>query len=52
MPLQVGNKIARLIGAKDDEVVAADSTSINLFKVLSAALSIAQADHQRKNHSE
>jgi kynureninase len=48
MPLQVGNKIARLIGAKDDEVVAADSTSINLFKVLSAALSIAQADHPEK----
>jgi kynureninase len=48
LPLQVGNKIARLIGAKDDEVVAADSTSINLFKVLSAALSIAQADHPEK----
>jgi kynureninase len=48
MPLQVGNKIARLIGANDDEVVAADSTSINLFKVLSAALSIAQADHPEK----
>ena len=49
MPMKVGNKIARLIGAKDDEVVAADSTSINLFKVLSAALSIAKADHPEKN---
>jgi kynureninase len=49
MPLKVGNKIARLIGAKDNEVVAADSTSINLFKVLSAALSIAKADHPEKN---
>ena len=48
MPLKVGNKIARLIGAKDDEVLAADSTSINLFKVLSAALSIAKADHPAK----
>ena len=48
MPLKVGNKIARLIGAKDNEVVAADSTSINLFKVLSAALSIAKADHPEK----
>ena len=48
MPLKVGNKIARLIGAKDDEVVAADSTSINLYKVLSAALSISQADHPEK----
>jgi kynureninase len=49
LPLKVGNKIARLIGAKDGEVVAADSTSINLFKVLSAALSIAKADHPEKN---
>ena len=49
MPLKVGNKIARLIGAADGEVVAADSTSINLFKVLSAALSIAKADHPEKN---
>ena len=49
MPMKVGNKIAQLIGAKDDEVVAADSTSINLFKVLSAALSIAKADHPEKN---
>jgi kynureninase len=48
MPLKVGNKLARLIGAKNDEVVAADSTSINLFKVLSAALSIAKADHPAK----
>ena len=49
LPLKVGNKIARLIGAKEDEVVAADSTSINLFKVLSAALSIAKADHPQKS---
>lgn len=49
LPLKVGNKIAKLIGAKDDEVVTADSTSINLFKVLSAALSIAKADHPKKN---
>ena len=47
-PLQVGNKIAKLIGVKDDEVVAADSTTINLFKVLSAALSIAHSDHPEK----
>jgi kynureninase len=38
LPLQVGAKIARLIGAEADEVVAADSTSVNLFKVLLAAL--------------
>ncbi len=44
MPRRVGDKIARLIGAGAGEVVATDTTSINLYKVLSAALSIAQAD--------
>ncbi|MDP2222200.1 MAG: kynureninase [Hydrogenophaga sp.] len=44
MPQQVGNKIARLIGAGDNEVVATDSTSINLYKVLSAALNMAAVD--------
>jgi kynureninase len=44
MPLAVGDKIARLLGAGTGEVVAADSTSINLFKVLSAAIHIARAD--------
>lgn len=38
LPLKVGAKIARLIGAEEGEVVAADSTSVNLFKVLLAAL--------------
>lgn len=40
LPLRVGAKIARLIGAEDDEVVACDSTSINIFKLLFAALQI------------
>ena len=44
MPGQVGDKIARLIGAGPGEVVATDSTSVNLFKVLSAAMNIAAAD--------
>ena len=49
LPQQVGNKIARLIGAGDNEVVATDSTSINLYKVLSAALNMAAVDcPQRK----
>ncbi|MEY4977967.1 MAG: Kynureninase [Pseudomonadota bacterium] len=49
LPQAVGNKIARLIGAGAGEVVAVDSTSINLFKVLSAAIQMAQADApQRK----
>ncbi|MGH8758908.1 MAG: kynureninase [Burkholderiales bacterium] len=37
-PQRTGQKIAGLIGAKLDEVIVADSTSINLFKVLVAAL--------------
>ncbi len=38
MPVSVGNKIGRLIGAALGTVVAADSTSVNLTKALSAAL--------------
>lgn len=41
---RVGDKIARLVGAGTGELVVADSTSVNLFKVLSAALAIQQAD--------
>ena len=41
LPQRLGNKIAPLVGAKAGEVVATDSTSINLYKVLSAALHIA-----------
>ncbi|CAM3524900.1 kynureninase [Polaromonas hydrogenivorans] len=40
-PQRLGNKIAQLVGAAPGEVVATDSTSVNLYKVLSAALSIA-----------
>ncbi|MGO8917185.1 MAG: aminotransferase class V-fold PLP-dependent enzyme, partial [Stellaceae bacterium] len=38
LPKRVGDKIARLVGAGPGEVVVADSTSVNLFKVLAAAL--------------
>ena len=44
LPQRVGNKIAQLVGAGENELVVADSTSVNLFKVLSAALRIVQAD--------
>ncbi len=40
LPHRVGGKIARLIGAGEDEVVAADSTSINIFKLLAGALTL------------
>jgi kynureninase len=38
LPRRVGAKIARVVGAGDDEVVVADSTSVNLFKLVLAAL--------------
>jgi kynureninase len=41
LQLDTGNRIARLIGAEEGTVIAADSTSINLFKVLTAALGLA-----------
>ena len=40
LPRRLGAKIAGLIGAKPHEVVVADSTSINIFKCLSAALQL------------
>ena len=54
LPQKLGNKIAPLIGAAAGEVVATDSTSINLYKVLSAALQIAGQDapHRSKVVSE
>ena len=42
LPQRVGDKIARLIGAQPGEVVAGDTTSINLFKVLSHAIDMAK----------
>ncbi|WP_417685773.1 kynureninase [Roseibium sp.] len=40
LPEKVGNRIGRLIGAEPGSVVACDSTTINVFKVLSAALAL------------
>lgn len=44
LPQRLGNKLAPLVGAAAGEVVVTDSTSVNLYKVLSAALSIAAED--------
>jgi kynureninase len=44
LPQKLGNLIAPLVGAGPDQVVVTDTTSINLYKVLAAALSIARED--------
>jgi kynureninase len=48
LPQRLGDKIAQLVGAKPGEVVATDSTSINLYKVLSAALHLAAQQHPQR----
>lgn len=40
LPQRLGRKIAPLIGAGEDDVLVTDSTSVNLFKVLAAALAL------------
>ncbi|MCV2361103.1 kynureninase [Paucibacter sp. TC2R-5] len=40
LPGRIGDKIARLVGAAPGELIVADSTSLNLYKALSAALRI------------
>src|SRR5919106_409537 len=40
LPQRLGAKIARLIGAKAHEVVVCDSISVNLFKLIAAALDL------------
>ena len=40
LPARCGGAIARLIGAHADEVIVADSTSVDLFKLASAALTM------------
>jgi kynureninase len=38
LPARLAKRIAPIIGAGEDEVIAADSTSVNLFKLAAAAL--------------
>ena len=38
LPLSVGAKMAALLGARPDEVIMADATSVNLYKLAIAAL--------------
>ena len=46
LPQQVGDKIAPVIGANPDDVICCDSISVNLFKLLSAAVQF-NASRQR-----
>ncbi len=48
LPQRLGAKIAPLVGAKSDEVIAADSVSVNLFKLISAALKLQSQNGQRR----
>jgi len=43
LPQRIGDKIAPIVGAAPGEVIAADSTSVNLFKLLGAACALRPA---------
>jgi kynureninase len=43
---RIGAKIASIIGADEDEVIIADSTSVNLFKLVVAALRVRPDRHE------
>lgn len=43
LPRTTGRRLARLIGAEDNEVIVADSVSVNLFKLAKAAAALAEA---------
>jgi len=49
LPSRLGGLLAPLVGAEPDEVVVTDSTSVNLFKVLAAALKMQASDPARAN---
>ena len=48
-PRRIGDALAPLIGAREGEVVVADSTSINLFKVLTVAMRLATENQSAGN---
>lgn len=45
LPVRLGNKIGQLVGARENETVVTDTTSMNLFKVLATAIGIQQQQH-------
>jgi kynureninase len=50
LPAKVGDKIAKLIGVSPNTVICCDSISVNLFKLLSAALLLSDSN-QNNNQS-
>lgn len=54
LPVRIGAKLNRLIGGGDGECVATDTTSVNVFKALSAAIRLQRQDapHRRVIVSE
>ena len=45
LPGRLGDQLSVIIGGGSGETVVTDTTSLNLFKVLAAALRIAEVDH-------
>ncbi len=48
LPSRIGGKIAQLVGGTDGACVATDTTSLNIFKALGAALDIQRQDHPER----
>jgi kynureninase len=48
LPRRLGDKLAPLVGAAPDELVVTDTISVNLFKLLSAALRMADEGDPRR----
>lgn len=49
---RIGDRIAPIVGAGDGEVIVADSTSVNLYKMLHAAAAMASSSRRRRIVSE
>ena len=45
LPQRIGGSLAKLLGAHDNEILVADSTSVNIFKTVSAALDLRPDRH-------
>ena len=48
LPVRIGTKLAKLVGGESGACVATDTTSINVFKALGAALDIQREDHPER----